>query len=126
VISVGAFDETSATLGATPPRAKFSNYGDWVTAFASGVRVTGPFVEFDEIGDDQFPPNPPQQFRGWAQWSGTSFAAATVSGRIAQIAIEQNKNGADAAKALLKAAPRVSERDALSGFAGSVGASLIF
>lgn len=124
VTSVGAFDAHHMSTGTTPPRAQFSNYGDWVTAYASGVEVRGPFVDYKETGDDQFPPRPPQEFTGWASWSGTSFAAATVSGRIAQLAIDQDMHGAQAARALLDAAPKLSENDAL-GFPNSVGAAVI-
>ncbi len=38
---------------------------------------------------------------GWATWSGTSFAAATVSGRIAAHALEHGITGAQAADRLL-------------------------
>src|SRR3954454_20073534 len=109
VISVGALDERRlGPPGATPPRAAFSNHGPWVKAYASGVQVLGPFVTFDESGPDLFGRRPAQQFRGWARWSGTSFAAAIVSGRIAQTVIELGgpaprsgpRPGADAASEL--------------------------
>ena len=45
---------------------------------------------------------PAQRFRGWARWSGTSFAAATVSGRIAQTAIELGVTGTEAAEIVLR------------------------
>jgi subtilisin family serine protease len=81
VISVGAVDETSPIPeGSTPAPAAFSNTGEWLCAFASGVDVLGPQPR-------------PDKHDGWARWSGTSFAAAIVSGRIAQVAIEQGCSG---------------------------------
>lgn len=53
-------------------RASFSAYGPWVDACAQGVGVTSSFVEF---GD----------FHGYATWSGTSFAGATVAGAVARL-----------------------------------------
>jgi subtilisin family serine protease len=89
VISVGALDEKEPVVrGDPPPIAEFSNKGYWISAFANGVSVLGPFVNDDGSN-------------GWARWSGTSFAAAIVSGRIAQVAIERGINGAEAAKAVL-------------------------
>jgi subtilisin family serine protease len=109
VISVGALDERRLIPpGATPPRAAFSNYGDWVKAYADGVQVLGPFVYFDETGGDVHGLRPPQHFRGWARWSGTSFAAATVSGRIAQTAIERGITGAQAAQVVLGESRKIS------------------
>jgi subtilisin family serine protease len=114
VISVGALDERRLVPpGATPPQAAFSNYGHWVKAYASGVQVLGPFVYFDETGGDVYGLRPPQHFRGWARWSGTSFAAATVSGRIAQTAIERGITGAQAAQAVLGESRKISKFDAV-------------
>lgn len=67
VIAVGAVHDT---IGQVAP---FSGYGPWVTACAGGVDVVGPYFE------DGYP----KGYHGWAIWSGTSFSAATVTGRIA-------------------------------------------
>ena len=123
VISVGALDERRARPpDGAPPRAPFSNYGSWVDAYAGGVQLLGPFVYFDEANEDEkadedekvdedndylYGPRPPQRFRGWARWSGTSFAAAVVSGRIAQTAAERDITGAQAAWALLDESRRL-------------------
>jgi hypothetical protein len=89
VISVGALDERNPVArGSTPPFAAFSNTGSWISAFAGGVRVLGPYADSGGAG-------------GWARWSGTSFAAAIVSGRIAQVAIERGISGAEAADAVM-------------------------
>lgn len=61
IIAVGALadDPNKARI------AEFSNYGSWVRLYASGEHLTGPYAN------------------GWALWSGTSFAAAVVTGKIA-------------------------------------------
>jgi hypothetical protein len=112
VISVGALDEQRVIpVGAIPPRATFSNHGHWVNAYASGVQVLGPFVDFEETGTDV--KRPRQHFRGWARWSGTSFSAATVSGRIARMAIDRRATGKDAAEAVLGSAPIINSHGAV-------------
>jgi hypothetical protein len=101
VVSVGALDETKPLArGDTPPFAPFSNSGDWIDAFAGGVDVLGPFGY-------------PDGTQGWARWSGTSFAAAIVSGRIAQVAIERGINGALAVQAVLEESEPISGRTAV-------------
>lgn len=66
-------------------RAAFSNHGWWVDACAQGVDVTSAFVRFDgtrpAVGGVD-----PDLFEGYATWSGTSFAAPAVAGRIAGVA----------------------------------------
>jgi hypothetical protein len=85
VIAVGAVDESvyphpedllnsAATTPALPPKASFSNYGPWVDAYAPGVMVLGPSVHY-QGSTPSF---------GWSRWSGTSFAAATVTGLLAK------------------------------------------
>jgi subtilisin family serine protease len=105
VIAVGALDDR-----VPPALAEFSNCGDWVDAYAVGLKLLGPFVNFDETkaGHDTYGIREPQQFQGWARWSGTSFAAAIVSGRIAQMAIENPElSGAEAATKVLNGSPYI-------------------
>lgn len=67
VVAVAALD----TLGKNSVRlAPFSNVGDWVDVAAPGTDVLSTYVTF-------------RHFEGWARWSGTSFAAPMVAGRIA-------------------------------------------
>jgi subtilisin family serine protease len=91
VVGVAALDESAQR------RACFSNLGWWVDACAPGVRVHSTFLEWD--GDmAPYPHEPPEpcrgrldldpdpgvaQFRGWARWDGTSFAAPRVAAAIA-------------------------------------------
>ncbi|HEU5160707.1 MAG TPA: S8 family serine peptidase [Streptosporangiaceae bacterium] len=69
-------------------RAWFSNYGWWVDACAPGVGVASCFIRFDG-------PRPPaggldpDEFQGYATWSGTSFAAPAVAGAIAGLAVRE-------------------------------------
>ncbi|GAA5060173.1 subtilisin family serine protease [Thermocatellispora tengchongensis] len=69
VVAVGALD--AAGTG----RAPFSAYGPWVNACAPGEWLASTFLS--ACG-----------FSGYARWSGTSFAAALVSGAIADAARE--------------------------------------
>jgi hypothetical protein len=59
---------------AEPDLAPFSNYGPWVTVSAHGTDVLSTFLTFGEGRG---------RFKGWATWSGTSFAAPRVAGAIA-------------------------------------------
>jgi subtilisin family serine protease len=88
VVAVGAVDETDVPRGTLPPRAAWSNFGWWVDACAGGVDVLGPLCTFDETREHAGEPGA-EAFTGWARWSGTSFAAPKVTGRIAQLAMEE-------------------------------------
>lgn len=67
-----ALDNVVAVGSAVGDRkpADYSPTGAWVDVFANGTNVTSTFVSDDE-------------FRGFAEWTGTSFSAALVSGVIA-------------------------------------------
>jgi Subtilase family len=88
VIAVGAVDESIIPIRASlPPKASFSNYGTWVNCYAPGVRVLGPTLTYTETTGPGG--RPARTFTGWGRWSGTSFAAAQVSGQLAQAMIEE-------------------------------------
>ncbi len=81
VIAVGAVDETLSGPSdrfaePPPPNAGFSAPKHWIHATANGVNVLGPWV-----GQGSQP-----GLAGWARSSGTSFAAAIVTGRIVSMA----------------------------------------
>ncbi|NKZ04581.1 S8 family peptidase [Actinomadura latina] len=81
-------------------RAWFSNHGWWVDACAQGVGVAGTFVSFDGAR----PPMrgiDPDLFQGYATWSGTSFAAPAVAGRIAGRAAVEGVDAVTAADRVL-------------------------
>jgi subtilisin family serine protease len=92
VIAVAALDGND--------RAWFSDYGWWVDACAPGVGITSCFVRFDG-------PRPrvrgidPDDFRGYAAWSGTSFAAPAVAGAIAGLAAAEDLPAVVAADRIL-------------------------
>ncbi|MGI9052103.1 MAG: S8 family peptidase [Ilumatobacteraceae bacterium] len=83
VIAVGALGEDG--------RAAFSNFGSWVAACAPGIDVVSTFFcDFDDRRPDR---SGVDRYRGWARWSGTSFAAPQVAAAIAQ---EQYLHGGSA------------------------------
>jgi subtilisin family serine protease len=104
VIAVGARQEPGGG------RACFSNHGSWVDACAMGRRVHSTFFEDLDATPEPIPPtclaDPPpglQQFRGFATWSGTSFAAPCVAGAIAARMTQQNIGAVQAAFQLVYA-----------------------
>lgn len=109
VIAVGAVDDLCGADGSPerPARAPFSGYGAWVDAYAGGVSVLGPFCWHRESGASTLG-RLPQHFRGWARWSGTSAATAVVTGRIARVATDEGIEPVDAARRVLRDAPRIT------------------
>jgi len=74
VIGVGALGQAG--------RAAFSNFGPWIDACAPGIDVVSTFFcDFDDHRPGQ---RGVDRYRGWAAWSGTSFAAPHVGAAIAQ------------------------------------------
>jgi subtilisin family serine protease len=69
----------SADDAGTP--ASFSNYGPWVDCYAPGADVQGAFDDWS--GAVPTVPQSTETFKGWATWTGTSFAAPKVAGAIA-------------------------------------------
>jgi subtilisin family serine protease len=86
VISVGAATATGKV-------AEFSGFGSWLTVYAQGENVTGPYEG------------------GWAKWDGTSFAAATVTGRIARLMADWDMSAPDAAAHLLSVCGTIKIHD---------------
>ncbi|MEY2402927.1 MAG: hypothetical protein QOD38_478 [Acidimicrobiaceae bacterium] len=73
-----------AAIGPSGP-ARFSNYGPWVRACAPGVdMVSGFFTVFDGAGPAPAGGTDPDNFAGWARWSGTSFSAPVVVAALAR------------------------------------------
>lgn len=93
VSAVGYANKSSSTL--------FSNYGPWVDAGARGEDLEEPFLDLGE-------------FTGGAMWSGTSFAAPRVAGRIAAM-MTRDSLEAHAAWAALRRAALASRDVFLSG-----------
>jgi subtilisin family serine protease len=99
VCAVGAL---APSADGEPERASFSNYGWWVDASAPGVKVASAFLTHGtEDGKD---------FAGYAKWSGTSFAAPVVAGRVAALMSTKGMTVRDAIAELLDpAGPRIPD-----------------
>ena len=91
VVAVGA-------VGPNGP-APFSNYGPWVRACAPGVDLVSTFFAGWNGDAPVTGGTDPDDFVGWACWSGTSFAAPVVVGALAK---EMAVSGIDAAEAVTR------------------------
>jgi subtilisin family serine protease len=95
--------KSCVAVGALEPngtrRAEFSNHGWWVDACSVGAKVCGPFL------------NDGREFLGFAEWSGTSFAAPRVAGAIAGFAASKHLSAIEAADTLLDSASRQCHPD---------------
>ena len=100
VVAVAALAEQPA--GSEPERASFSNYGWWVDAAAPGEKIASSFLTHGwENGEE---------FHGYAKWSGTSFAAPYVAGKIAALMSDKDMSARDAVSELLDpAGPRIPD-----------------
>lgn len=79
VEAVGALTEAG-------DRAEFSPDVRWTTFMGPGQNVVGPFLTGTVNVQTREHGTLPTEFpEGWASWSGTSFAAATVTGRLARL-----------------------------------------
>jgi hypothetical protein len=91
-----------AALGPEGP-ALWSNYGDWVDACAPGTDLVSSFFtgwdgQFPEINGAD-----PDEFHGWAVWSGTSFAAPVVVAALAREMVTGGCSASEAVNRLIKA-----------------------
>jgi hypothetical protein len=96
VVSVGA-------VGPGGP-APFTNYGPWVRACAPGVHLTSMFFEGFEGKEHAGPDGiDPDNFEGWAMWSGTSFSAPVVVGALARMMMWAKCSAAEAVERVVDA-----------------------
>lgn len=95
VIGVGALD-------ADGKAASYSNYGDWVDAYAQGTQLVNAFPAGTYVCKEPPHQGEVRHFDGMAEWSGTSFATPVVTGVIAA---QKSRSGvsAEAAYAVLRA-----------------------
>lgn len=73
VLAVAAYDPRRGD------RAEFTNHGPWVDCCAPGVDLRSSYVRGEWQAHDG-----PRSFKGFARWSGTSFAAPLVAAEIAR------------------------------------------
>jgi subtilisin family serine protease len=92
VVSVGA-------IGPDGP-ARFTNYGSWVRACAPGVDLLSTFFQFQGVTPAQGQLDP-DDFDGWAVWSGTSFSAPIVAGALARTMALENCTAEDAVERIV-------------------------
>jgi membrane-anchored mycosin MYCP len=112
VLAVGAVDSAGRSASFNPVDGSDpARPAPWIDVFAPGVDVTSTYL--DEGGDQkvQVPyENDPEKFEtmsfgGWASWSGTSFAAAHVTGLVAA-RIAEGRTPQEAVEAVRGALPR--------------------
>lgn len=89
VVAVGAKDGDAAAEF-NPKGADGQVVAPWIDVFESGVNVASTYLgdagpEQVLVPGDRHGPPQLEGFTGWATWSGTSFAAGTVTGRLAAL-----------------------------------------
>jgi hypothetical protein len=102
VVAVGAYDAAAGTAGP----AEFSPLAPWVDLLAPGVRVQSTYLPGKvrlAQPDEQVTGESQDSFGhpGYATWDGTSFAAANVTGAIAEMTIPGHKSAYGALAELL-------------------------
>ena len=95
VVGVGA-------LGPDGP-APFTNYGSWVRACAPGVDLVSTFFSPFKGPQPKAAGTDPDDFDGWASWSGTSFAGPVVVAALAREMACYGVTAADAVKRVVDA-----------------------
>lgn len=124
-VVVGALNPSGGSV------ALFSNVGPWVPTFARGVSVLSTMPRFEggvqgDLRDDGYERRREtldiDDFQdGFAVWSGTSFAAPLVAGRIAAQIVSDAKTATATGKASGIAA---IVRDAVAGIDGEDGSRI--
>lgn len=100
-----------AALDRNGQPTRWSNHGDWVDFSTRGVELTGPYVPGFEPDWSEYE-NPPEGYDttpdifdgpdAYAEWEGTSFAAALVSGKVANLLLAEPQMTPDAVKSALQ------------------------
>jgi membrane-anchored mycosin MYCP len=92
VLAIGARDRNGRVESFNPRGADGAELAPWIDGFCPGTKVSaylGDGVAEGEKADLSPEDDPPGSqhgtFHGWAKWTGTSFAAAHATGRIAAL-----------------------------------------
>ncbi|GAA4753254.1 hypothetical protein GCM10023328_40640 [Modestobacter marinus] len=93
VVAVGAIDGA----GGVPPWSPEPSGWPWVDVLATGEDVVSTYV----TGPVELPDGP-EDFHGLASWSGTSFAAARLTGEVAAATVPGRIDAATALRGLLE------------------------
>lgn len=99
VVAVGA---VTPDENGQPRPADWSNWGAWVDLAAPGTDLLSTYLYDPTAWGPMAGPSAQDDhaFRGWAFWSGTSFSAAIVSGRIARLMTDRQQTAAGAVELL--------------------------
>lgn len=100
VVAVGALDRGGAPAGFTPKHAP------WISLMAPGTDLTVAYLDGDVLIEHKdirgaIISKLTRNFTGWATWSGTSLAAAIVTGEIAARTIRGRNTARQALDTLL-------------------------
>jgi membrane-anchored mycosin MYCP len=90
VLAVGARYGNGTIAPFNPRDGSGEGWAPWIDGFSGGTDVISAYLGDREDEEVELPPSDggePQHvtFGGWAQWTGTSFAAAGTTGRIAAL-----------------------------------------
>jgi subtilisin family serine protease len=84
---------------------KYTNFGPWVDAYIPATQVRSTFITYTGKAlfreeDNTLSTAEVEYDTGWAEWSGTSMAAAIWSGAVARAMTEQSLSPIDASRTL--------------------------
>lgn len=99
-----AYDGVIAVGALTPDGpAPWTNYGSWVDACAPGSDLVSAFFASYNGAAPRVNTLDPDNFEGWATWSGTSFAAPVVVAALAREMVLGSCTAAEAVKRVIHA-----------------------
>jgi hypothetical protein len=90
VLAVGARDANGDVAPFNPRGGPDGGWAPWIDGFSRGTDIISAYLGDGEAEDVELPRAGGAgvehlRFSGWAKWSGTSFAAACTTGRIAAL-----------------------------------------
>ncbi|MGK5113659.1 S8 family peptidase [Geodermatophilus sp. CPCC 205506] len=95
VVAVGAARDDGIRAAFTPDDVP------WIDVLSNGVDVSSTYLD-GQVNVTYTPGEPrPKEFKGYAEWSGSSFSAALVSGEIARRTVPGRSSAQQAWRAIL-------------------------